>query len=97
MPGRVDEAANLKALFEQDRALWDQRLIAEGLILLEASATGETLSVYHLEAGIAELHATATRVEETRWGDIVGHYDVLLKPRPSPVGLCFVDERDTGG
>jgi RNA polymerase sigma-70 factor (ECF subfamily) len=85
LPARIDEGGNLKALFEQDRTLWDARLIEEGLALLEASATGEVLSVYHVEAGIAALHATASRPEDTPWGDIVGHYEVLLRLSPSPV------------
>ncbi|HEY3593846.1 MAG TPA: RNA polymerase subunit sigma-24, partial [Polyangiaceae bacterium] len=76
---------NLKSLFEQDRSRWDASLIAEGLDWLEASATGETLSVYHLEAGIAGLHASATSAADTRWGDIVSLYDALMRLRPSPV------------
>jgi RNA polymerase sigma-70 factor (ECF subfamily) len=85
LPARIDEAGNLKALFEQDRAQWDARLIAEGLKRLDESATGDLLTVYHVEAGIAALHATAGSAQETRWGEIVALYDVLMKIRPSPV------------
>jgi RNA polymerase sigma factor (sigma-70 family) len=83
--GRIDEAGNLKALFEQDRSRWDGRLIAEGLKLLDASATGDELTPYHLEARIAGLHAAAARAEETPWGEIVALYHLLMKVRPSPV------------
>jgi len=38
-----------------------------------------------VEAGIAALHAAAGRAEETRWDEIVRHYDVLMRIRPSPV------------
>jgi RNA polymerase sigma-70 factor (ECF subfamily) len=31
------------------------------------------------------MHGSASCFEETRWGDIVGLYDMLLKVRPSPV------------
>ena len=85
LPGRTDEIGDLTALFEQDRSRWDGRLIADGLALLEQSAMGSELSEYHLEAAIAGMHATASRFEDTRWGEIVGLYDMLLKVRPSPV------------
>jgi RNA polymerase sigma-70 factor (ECF subfamily) len=42
LPGRVDEAGNLKALCEQDRSRWDAALVAQGLALLEESARGST-------------------------------------------------------
>ena len=85
LPGRTDEVGDLTVLVEQDRSLWDRRLIAEGLALLERSATGSEMSEYHLEAAIAGMHGSASCFEETRWGDIVGLYDMLLKVRPSPV------------
>ena len=40
LPARVDAAGNLSSLFDQDRSRWDQNLVAEGLKLLELSATG---------------------------------------------------------
>jgi RNA polymerase sigma factor (sigma-70 family) len=85
LPARLDREGQLRALFEQDRSLWDIALIAEGTRLLEASAAGDSLTVYHLEAGIAALHTTAARAEDTRWGDIVELYGVLMKLQPSPI------------
>jgi RNA polymerase sigma-70 factor (ECF subfamily) len=85
LPGRVDEGGNLRALLDQDRSRWDAALIAEGLALLDRSATGDELTAYHLEAAIASLHATADRAEDTRWGEIVALYDMLMRVRPSPV------------
>jgi len=85
LPGRLDEAGDLLALFDQDRSRWDAALIAEGLELLEASAVGSDPTEYHLEAGIAAVHAAAGRAEDTRWGEIVSIYDALMKVRPSPV------------
>jgi RNA polymerase sigma-70 factor (ECF subfamily) len=52
---------------------------------LEQSASGPVLSEYHVEAAIASCHATASRAEETDWGQIVGLYDMLFTLRPSPV------------
>lgn len=85
LPARTDGGGNLTPLLEQDRARWDQRLIAEGRRLLALSASGPALTGYHLEAAIALEHAAARRAEETRWGQIVSLYDLLLALQPSPV------------
>jgi len=85
LPARLDVAGYLIPLAEQDRALWDRRLIDEGLRLLDLSAAGSELSNYHVEAAIAAVHADAPSVEATRWGQIVALYDTLLSLRPSPV------------
>jgi RNA polymerase sigma-70 factor (ECF subfamily) len=85
LPGRTDDAGNLLPFFEQDRSRWDAELVAEGLAELARSATGDRLTAYHVEAGIAALHAAAERTEETRWGEIVSLYDVLMRIQPSPV------------
>jgi len=85
LPGRIGEDGNLLALFAQDRSRWDADLIAEGLDLLGRAGAGDVLTEYHVEAGIAALHAAAGSTKETRWADIVGLYDVLMKIRPSPV------------
>jgi RNA polymerase sigma-70 factor (ECF subfamily) len=85
LPARVDHAGNLKDLFEQDRSRWDEGLLAEGTRLLERSASGDVITEYHVEAGIAGLHAMAGSARETPWGDIVHLYDALMRVRPSPV------------
>ncbi len=85
LPGRVDASGNLSSLFEQDRSQWDQGLIAEGIRLLDLSAVGTELTEYHIEAGIARVHALAKHAEETDWASIVSLYDLLMKARPSPV------------
>jgi predicted RNA polymerase sigma factor len=64
---RVDASGNLNSLFEQDRSLWDQQHVAEGLTFLELSATGSELTEYHVEAAIASIHARALRTEDTNW------------------------------
>ncbi|HSU94919.1 MAG TPA: DUF6596 domain-containing protein [Gemmatimonadaceae bacterium] len=85
MPARIDASGNLSALYEQDRRLWDRALIAKGEALLDHSATGTTITEFHIEAGIASLHARATSLEGTDWPMIVSLYDTLLAIRPSPV------------
>jgi RNA polymerase sigma factor (sigma-70 family) len=85
LPTRVDHDGNLSSLFEQDRSQWDGGLVSEGERLLDLSATGTTLTEYHVEAAIAAVHAKARRAEDTDWELIVSLYDRLLCIRPSPV------------
>ncbi len=85
LPARVDASGNLSSLFDQDRSQWDQELVAQGLNLLDLSATGSELTEYHLEAAIAGVHASARCAEETDWETIVSFYDTLIRLRPSPV------------
>lgn len=85
LPARLDGAGDLSPLLEQDRSRWDSELIARGLALLERSATGSEVTIYHLEAAIAAVHAAAPAVEETDWALIVSLYDRLITLAPSPV------------
>jgi RNA polymerase sigma-70 factor (ECF subfamily) len=85
LPARVDAAGHLNSLLEQDRSRWDKSLIAEGVRLLERSATGKEVTEYHVEAAIAAIHARARRTEDTDWGAIVALYDTLMTVRPSPI------------
>jgi RNA polymerase sigma-70 factor (ECF subfamily) len=85
LPARLDASGKLNSLFDQDRSLWDQKLIAEGLKLLELSANGAELTEYHVEAGIAAVHATAVTMHTTNWQEIVSLYDTLMTLRPTPI------------
>jgi RNA polymerase sigma-70 factor (ECF subfamily) len=85
LPARIDASGNLSSLADQDRSLWDQQLVDEGLKLLEHSAKGSELAEYHIEAAIASVHATASQTEDTDWEKIVSLYDKLMTMRPSPI------------
>ncbi|HMA00926.1 MAG TPA: DUF6596 domain-containing protein [Gemmatimonadaceae bacterium] len=85
LPARVDASGNLSSLYEQNRELWDQQLIAKGVRLLDHSATGTTITEFHVEAAIASIHARARSLEDTSWPMIVDLYDTLMTLRPSPV------------
>jgi RNA polymerase sigma factor (sigma-70 family) len=85
LPGRTDANGDLLTLDAQDRSLWDARLVHHGILALEASAAGDVLSPFHVEAAIAYEHTTATSHALTHWGRVVRHYDTLLTLRPSPV------------
>ena len=85
LSSRVDAAGDLIPLDRQDRARWDRAMIAEGLEHLGRASTGEAVSPFHLEAGIAACHALAPAYAATDWPQIVAFYDELLALTPSPV------------
>jgi RNA polymerase sigma-70 factor (ECF subfamily) len=85
LPTRLDAQGVFVPLEEQDRVQWDRSLIARGLAHLAASATGDRMSRWHLEAGIACEHAVAPSVRETAWGRIVSFYDLLMTQSPGPI------------
>lgn len=84
-PSRLDEHGDLLRLDDQDRSKWDQQLIGRGLCELVAAAHGTEISEYHLQAGIAAIHCTASDYSSTDWTRILSHYDELLKMKPSPI------------
>ncbi|QHO71552.1 RNA polymerase subunit sigma-24 [Bradyrhizobium sp. CCBAU 051011] len=84
--GRQTAGGDIVLLEEQDRSLWDQRQIAEGLVLVEdALRMPGRPQPYAVQAAIAALHARATSYEDTDWPQIAGLYEVLLRISPSPV------------
>jgi len=85
LPARLDAAGELSLVVDQDRSRWDAGLVAEGLALLERSATGAELTAYHVEAAIAAVHAAAATLDDTDWTAIVALYDQLMALAPSPV------------
>ena len=83
---RVSHAGDVILLEDQDRALWDQAKIAEGLALVDrALSIPGQVSGYAVQAAIAALHVRARKKEETDWPQIVGLYEVLLRVQSSPV------------
>jgi RNA polymerase sigma-70 factor (ECF subfamily) len=85
LPARADSLGELILLEDQDRRLWDRRLIVVALAELDLSAQGEAFSPYHLEAEIASYHALAPSYLETDWDAILRAYDDLLRLAPSPI------------
>lgn len=84
-PARTSTPGEILLLADQDRSLWDKRLIAEGMAYLDRSAAGEKITRFHLEAGISACHAAAVTYETTDWRQILSLYDTLLARHPSPV------------
>ena len=87
LEARLDDLGFILLLEEQDRSRWDQGLIRRAQEFLDESAEGTTISVYHLEAGIALHHSTARSYAETDWPRILVLYDKLISIHRSPVYL----------
>ncbi len=85
LSARTDGGGDLLLLAEQDRSRWDRNQIRRGLRHLAASGRGETITRYHLEAGIAACHCLAASFAATDWRQIVTLYDALLEMDRSPV------------
>jgi len=85
LPTRVGPDGVAQLLEDQPREQWDRNLIVLGLAHLERSAAGRELTVWHLRAEIASLHATASTTAATDWPRIAAIYDHLLELDPSPV------------
>src|SRR5207342_724400 len=62
-----------------------QPLIARGMFHIAQSATGDALSEYHLQAGIAACHCAAKDYAATDWRQILELYDRLVEFDNSPV------------
>ncbi|MCY1489647.1 RNA polymerase sigma factor, sigma-70 family [compost metagenome] len=82
---RATADGELILLDEQDRSLWDQAQIAEGLALVSQALASRRVGVYLLQAAISAVHAQAPDAARTDWRQIVGLYDVLQRLVPSPV------------
>ena len=83
---RVSDAGNVILLENQERGLWNQAEIAEGLALVEESLRLRgPVSPYTVQAAIAAVHARAPDKDSTDWRQIVGLYEVLLRLQPTPV------------
>lgn len=82
---RTQASGDLILLEDQDRALWNRELIAEGSALVERALATRQIGPYVLQAAISAVHAEAPSAAATDWAQIVGLYDVLARIEPSPI------------
>ena len=82
---RVDEEGDLVLFDDQNRALWDEGLIALGFRHFDRSMSGDHVSAYHVQAAIAATQARALTPELMDWPLILELYDQLVAIDPSPV------------
>lgn len=86
-PARLSPGGELLTLEEQDRRLWDDALIAEGLAVLALALPARAPGAYQLQAAIAALHAQAPTASRTDWRQISALYGALLRHKPEPMIL----------
>lgn len=84
---RFDEHGALVKIQNQDRAQWDESMIASGERHLKTSLKSispDTHSVYHHLAQIEFLHTSAPSYQETDWVKQLSHYQALLQLENDP-------------
>lgn len=81
---RMDGNGELVLYEEQDTSLWNEDLISKAGYFLQQSASGNKVSKYHLEAGIAYWHTQKADTKE-KWESILQNYNRLLQMEYSPM------------
>ena len=82
---RIAENGEPILLEAQNREMWNQEQIREGLALVEAALRDGPAGPYGLQAAIAAVHAHGQHAEQTDWRQIAALYQLLLRTQPSPV------------
>jgi RNA polymerase sigma factor (sigma-70 family) len=81
---RIDKNGELVLYDEQDTNLWNADLVSKGVYFLNCASSGNKLSKYHLEAGIAYWNTQKADTEE-KWEHILQYYNLLLQIEYSPM------------
>jgi RNA polymerase sigma factor (sigma-70 family) len=82
---RTGPGGELIPLTKQDRTLWDQHAIAEGVALVSGALSKGSVGPYQLQAAVAALHDEAARVEDTDWPQILALYGLLKRMSDNPM------------
>jgi RNA polymerase sigma factor (sigma-70 family) len=82
---RSGAAGELIPLDEQDRALWDESLIQEGLGLVWNAMAKGSIGPYQLQAAVAALHDQAPTTGQTDWAQIDALYGLLQRMSDNPM------------
>ncbi|MDO6430268.1 sigma factor [Flavitalea sp. BT771] len=81
---RLNQNGEIILYQDQDTNLWNQELIAKGEYFLNQASQGDSISKYHLEAGIAYWHTIKADTKE-KWKSILQLYNHLLVNEYSPI------------
>jgi RNA polymerase sigma factor (sigma-70 family) len=85
LDSRIDQSGNIITLKYQDRTTWNRQLIEKGFHYLDRASEINAFSLYHLEAGIASVHAASPSFDNTDWKSIYHLYEILYTINPTPV------------
>jgi RNA polymerase sigma-70 factor (ECF subfamily) len=83
LDARANDAGEVILFEQQDTGLWSQELIDKGNYYLVNACSGNAISKYHLEAGIAYWHTTPTG--HNKWEHILQLYNQLIIIEYSPL------------
>lgn len=83
LEARSNDKGEVILFDEQDKSLWDKTLIEKGNYFLVTACNNNETSKYHLEAGIAYWHTTAT--DQKKWQHILQLYNQLILIEYSPI------------
>jgi RNA polymerase sigma-70 factor (ECF subfamily) len=84
-PARTTADGALVLLGDQDRGLWDRRLIAEGQAIVRRCLTRNEPGPYQIQAAINAVHSDAATTGDTDWRQILALYDRHMAIAPSPI------------
>ena len=82
---RTTDSGDLVLLADQDRALWDRALIAEGQSIVRDCLQRNQPGPYQIQAAINAVHSDAPTAAATDWRQILQLYDQLLAFTPTQV------------
>ncbi|MGA3218825.1 MAG: DUF6596 domain-containing protein [Acidimicrobiales bacterium] len=82
---RIGPAGRLIDLVDQDRGLWNQSLIEEGVQLVTEALQEGPPGAYQLQAAIAAIHDEASDPADTDWPQILLLYQLLDRLAPNPM------------
>jgi RNA polymerase sigma factor (sigma-70 family) len=82
---RTGPDEELIPLLKQDRTLWNQAEIAEGIALITAALAKGSIGAYQLQAAVAAVHDEAVRAEDTDWPQILALYELLKRMSDNPM------------
>jgi RNA polymerase sigma factor (sigma-70 family) len=82
---RMGTDEGLIPLLKQNRSLWDQTKISEGIALLTAALSKGSIGAYQLQAAVAAVHDEAARAEDTDWPQILVLYELLKCMSDNPM------------
>ncbi|MFJ4905750.1 RNA polymerase sigma factor [Streptomyces sp. NPDC093249] len=84
-PARTGPYGEPVPLAEQDRALWDAALVAEGVALISRTLPRGRVGPYQLQAAIAAVHDEAGSAAATDWPQILALYELLERTGRNPM------------
>jgi RNA polymerase sigma-70 factor (ECF subfamily) len=82
---RTTAGGDLVRLVDQNRALWNCRLIAEGQAIVRRCLARNQPGPYQIQAAINAVHSDAPDPSGTDWRQILQLYDQLLSIAPGPI------------